>query len=290
MPLHDPLQAVVATVVEIPPEEVQSSQTRLTLSTPPEPVIPIMLGLANHMKGTFPDWPCDKDIVRITPNPAGMPLDTRLLPLFDTNLRVRILGGSTCCCFSGSSERTVVMIGNMIRVDERLKFEEKLRFDYPKPGLIKNTEEKRIEFVSSNSSGPVGWIVTGKDVASEAKIGLTSDTEPSPRFTTKGHSIKGKSITILNPAGEAVAVGGITLSRIFRGHEHYKEFQIMLPHFGHSAMSEVERELIFAVLILWGITARDLMQRSNYVVALIMIPITLLVALGVVLLFVFKPW
>lgn len=54
MPLHDPLQAVVATVVEIPPEEVQSSQTRLTLSTPPEPVIPIMLGLANHMKGTFP--------------------------------------------------------------------------------------------------------------------------------------------------------------------------------------------------------------------------------------------
>lgn len=30
------------------------------------------------------------------------------------------------------------MIGNMIRVDERLKFEEKLRFDYPKPGLIKN--------------------------------------------------------------------------------------------------------------------------------------------------------
>lgn len=25
----------------------------------------------------------------------------------------------------------------------------------------------------------------------------------------------------------------------------------MLPHFGHSAMSEVERELIFAVLILW---------------------------------------
>ncbi|OXA42179.1 hypothetical protein Fcan01_23139 [Folsomia candida] len=57
---------------------------------------------------------------------------------------------------------------------------------------------KRIEFTSPSSAAHVGWLIASYDVANAAKIGLTSDSEQSPRFTAEGITSQDKSITAIN--------------------------------------------------------------------------------------------
>ncbi|OXA42035.1 hypothetical protein Fcan01_23117, partial [Folsomia candida] len=211
-----------------------------------------------------------KEIVKVTPYTEFLAGEADLLPFFDTNLRVRSAQGKSCCFLFPQPPTTRVTIENEQQVGERAEFVGQLSFDYP--NYWKDKNEKRIEFDFPESNcGCPAWVVTGKDIAGGAKIGLSSDSEQSPRFTTQGNTAREKCIKILNRGGEPVAEGRITLSQKDRGTETYKEMQIMLPSWGiridsnprPRELSDLEREILFGVLILWVKFFSNWFQNSS---------------------------
>ncbi|XP_035711953.1 uncharacterized protein LOC118437197 [Folsomia candida] len=134
-------------------------------------------------------------------------------------------------------------IGNLIQNNNGKQFVERISFFYPN-----STLDNCIDFFSPDCNDRVGWISAGRDVATGAKIGFDSDPVDSPRFTTCPSSTGERGILIRNSVGRTVAAGQATRCKVSWGSKTYKEFRILLPAKG---ISEAERNLIFAVLILW---------------------------------------
>ncbi|XP_035715574.1 uncharacterized protein LOC118438872 [Folsomia candida] len=178
---------------------------------------------------------------------------------------VRSGGGFACCCLPFLPQRTRITIGNK----EQSGFVEQLSFHYHKSGCCKDKKGKRIEFTSPSSAAHVGWLIASYDVANAAKIGLTSDSEQSPRFTAEGITSQDKSITIRNRAKEVVATGKVTVYTVSRGSLNFEEIEITLPRWGDPSVSEVEREIIFAVLVLWAINAQDIVRKGSLIKTLL---------------------
>ncbi|OXA47731.1 capsid protein [Folsomia candida] len=204
----------------------------------------LYLRLGRLMKVKYSYWPCSPIRMQITDYGIGIKLGDD----FSTKLQLRAERS-----LQGDGKR--MTIGNLIRTHNGKQFVERINFFYPN-----SIGANSIDFFSPGSNVRVGWIKAGRNVGDGAKIGFDSDPVQSPRFTTCQSSTGGRGVLIRNSVGRTVAAGQATRWKISWGSKTYQEFRILLPA---RVVSETERNLLFAVLILWGLNIMDLVQEDN---------------------------